>query len=438
MDLVDDLLPPHEELHLGLALVPGAEPEVGRVELDPDEGGDVVAGVEHPGRLGQQVLQDAAVLTRPVHRGEEVVVELRDGLGRLGEATVATGPDSLAVQGVGGEDEALPALETGQAAGEGENLQGVLTADTLALEIPTSQQSLLPHLGRLHAGHVGLGDLGPAGDGHHGSHVHREVLVHDSLGVGQAAVRHDGGLQVDTVAVSQQTDGVDVDDATDVLHLLLREVPGQLALLSDHPDQVLVVERPGLSLLMFLVVTHHPLDDGPAHGVLPALQQDPQSRYWPVECVLLPHGLHVDVVPALGESGTLDGVTGPCGAGLVTYRPATLVTDIVRLLETLQTRLVGQVVVGALSEAALCEYELALVNISSGHQQSAHPRLVLGNDGPGLLMVRGVVELPVLLAAVLHLAVEVTALLAWQVTQPAALQLREREYYMYYILYMYI
>ena len=40
MDLVDDLLPPHEELHLGLAVFPIAELEVGRVEPDPDEGGD--------------------------------------------------------------------------------------------------------------------------------------------------------------------------------------------------------------------------------------------------------------------------------------------------------------------------------------------------------------------------------------------------------------
>ena len=424
MDLVDDLLPPHEELHLGLALVPGAEPEVGRVELDPDEGGDVVAGVEHPGRLGQQVLQDAAVLTRPVHRGEEVVVELRDGLGRLGEAAVATGPDSLAVQGVGGEDEALPALETGQAAGEGENLQGVLTADTLALEIPTSQQSLLPHLGRLHAGHVGLGDLGPAGDGHHGSHVHREVLVHDSLGVRQAAVRHDGGLQVDTVAVGQQTDGVDVDDATDVLHLLLREVPGQLALLSDHPDQVLVVERPGLSLLMFLVVTHHPLDDGPAHGVLPALQQDPQSRYWPVEGVLLLHGLHVDVVPELSEGGALDTVTGTRGTLGVTDRPVAFLAHILRLFQALQACLVGQVVVGALGKTLLGEDELPLVDISGGHQESAHPWLVLGDDWPGLLVVRGVVELPALRTAVLNVTVELTRLHPLPGADPAAQHLQ--------------
>ena len=90
MDLVDDLLPPHEELHLGLALVPGAEPEVGRVELDPDEGGDVVAGVEHPGGLGEDVLQGTAVLAGPVHGGEEVIIELRDGLGRLDGAAVST------------------------------------------------------------------------------------------------------------------------------------------------------------------------------------------------------------------------------------------------------------------------------------------------------------------------------------------------------------
>ena len=55
------------------------------------------------------------------------------------------------------------------------------------------------HLGGLHARHVGLGDLRAALDGRDRAHVHGEVLVHDGLGVGDAAVRHDRGLQVNTV-----------------------------------------------------------------------------------------------------------------------------------------------------------------------------------------------------------------------------------------------
>ena len=108
VDLINEFLPPHEELSLGLALVPGAQPEVGGVELDPDEGGHVVAGVEHLHRLGEQVLQLLAVQPRRLYRRDEVLVQLPDGVRGLARAAVPARPVRLAVQRVGGQDEALP------------------------------------------------------------------------------------------------------------------------------------------------------------------------------------------------------------------------------------------------------------------------------------------------------------------------------------------
>ena len=89
------------------------------------------------------------------------------------------------------------------------------------------------------------------------------------------------------LTIGQESDGVDVDDAADVLDVLLGEGVGQAAVLPDHPDEELVVEGPGLAAPLLLAVAHHAPDDGEAGRVVPALEQHAQGGDGPVQRVTL-------------------------------------------------------------------------------------------------------------------------------------------------------
>ena len=72
-----------------------------------------------------------------------------------------------------------------------------------------------------------------------------------------------------------------------------------------------------------------------------------------------------------------------------------------------------------LTKTFLCEDQLALVNITGSQQKTSDPGLVLDYDGPGFLMVLGVVELLVLATTIVNITVELTCLHTIITTDPA-------------------
>merc|ERR1719352_1428740 len=205
-----------------------------------------------------------------------------------------------------------------------------------------------------------------------------------------------------------------------MLNLLLGKGVSKATAIPNEVNKEPLVKMPGLFFCVLLAMPKHLLHHCIILGVVPGLEENPKSGDWPVESVSLLHCFLVNLLPVRSQHLALNLVGRSSSALLVAHWPPTFRAHSTALLQAFQAMRGCDGVVGTLHQRILTEDQLSLVNVPRGNHHPAHPRLVLDNYGPGLLVVLRVVEEAVVQTTILHLAVEVTCLRGLPATQPAA------------------
>ena len=172
VDVIQKLFPPHVDLGGNLAdlLLHAGVPigfllllnhlagqaVVGGVQLDPEQGQDVVVAVQQLGRLLKNVLHgiDGSTHYRIVQLGQEVLIELVDGVPSRGMWTEIATPLRSGIQRVFGQNDAVLALQAAGGTRVSLVFCRIRAPQALAIEIPSGFELGPSHCGRFERRYV--------------------------------------------------------------------------------------------------------------------------------------------------------------------------------------------------------------------------------------------------------------------------------------------